>query len=75
MCVAGYRKGKDLEKGVLGKRIPECRVPVFGSRVSCLGFGGWGSVFYYYGEVPRGEKMLYAGTDPESYTAKNTIVY
>ena len=27
------------------------------------------------GEVPRGEKMLYSGTDPESYITKHTLVY
>jgi len=27
------------------------------------------------GEVPRGEKTLYAGTDPESYITEYTIVY
>jgi len=27
------------------------------------------------GEVPRGEKMLYSGTDPESYTTECTSVY
>jgi len=27
------------------------------------------------GEVPRGEKMLYSGTDPESYIAEYTLVY
>ena len=26
------------------------------------------------GEVPRGEKMLYAGTDPESYITEYTCV-
>jgi len=26
------------------------------------------------GEVPRGEKMLYAGTDPESYVTRYTLV-
>ena len=27
------------------------------------------------GEVPRGEKMLYSGTDPESYITEYTQVY
>ena len=27
------------------------------------------------GEVPRGEKMLYSGTDPESYITEYTLVY
>ena len=27
------------------------------------------------GEVPRGEKILYAGTDPESYITQYTLVY
>jgi len=27
------------------------------------------------GEVPRGEKMLYSGTDPESYITDHTLVY
>ena len=27
------------------------------------------------GEVPRGEKMLYAGTEPESYITECTLVY
>ena len=27
------------------------------------------------GEVPRGEKMLYSGTDPESYITDYTLVY
>jgi len=27
------------------------------------------------GEVPRGEKMLYPGTDPESYISEYTLVY
>ena len=27
------------------------------------------------GEVPREEKMLYSGTDPESYITEHTIVY
>jgi len=27
------------------------------------------------GEVPRGEKMLYLGTDPESYITEYTLVY
>ena len=27
------------------------------------------------GEVPRGEKMLYSGTDPESYITECTLVY
>ena len=26
-------------------------------------------------EVPRGEKMLYFGTDPESCITENTLVY
>jgi hypothetical protein len=26
-------------------------------------------------EVPRGEKMLYSGTDPESYITDHTLVY
>jgi len=26
-------------------------------------------------EVPRGEKMLYSGTDPESYITEYTLVY
>ena len=25
--------------------------------------------------VPRGEKMLYSGTDPESYITEDTLVY
>ena len=28
-----------------------------------------------YGEVPRREKMLYSGTDPESYITEYTLVY
>ena len=28
-----------------------------------------------FGEVPRGEKMLYSGTDPESYITEYTLVY
>ena len=31
-----------------------------------------GRKVFFIGEVPRGEKMLYFGTDPESYTAKYT---
>ena len=27
------------------------------------------------GEVPRGEKMLYSGTDPESYITEDTLVH
>jgi len=27
------------------------------------------------GEVPRGEKMLYSGTDPEPYITEYTLVY
>jgi len=27
------------------------------------------------GEVPRGEKMLYSGTDPESYITEYALVY
>ena len=27
------------------------------------------------GEVPRGEKMLYSGTDPESYITEYNLVY
>ena len=27
------------------------------------------------GEVPRGEKMLYYGTDPESYITEHTLLY
>ena len=27
------------------------------------------------GEVSRGEKILYPGTDPESYITENTLVY
>ena len=27
------------------------------------------------GEVSRGEKMLYSGTEPESYTTEYTLVY
>jgi len=27
------------------------------------------------GEVPRGEKMLFSGTDPESYITEYTLVY
>jgi len=27
------------------------------------------------GEVPRGEKMLYSGTDPESYITEYTLVH
>ena len=27
------------------------------------------------GEVPRGEKMLYSGTDPKSYITEYTLVY
>ena len=26
------------------------------------------------GEFPRGDKMLYAGTDPESYIAKHILI-
>ena len=29
----------------------------------------------YVGEVPRGEMMLYAGTDPESSITEYTLVY
>jgi len=29
----------------------------------------------YSGEVSRGEKMLYAGTDPELYITEYTLVY
>ena len=32
----------------------------------------WRRVF---GEVPRGEKMLYFGTDAESYITEHTSVY
>ena len=36
-------------------------------------------VFFIYhmasGVVPRGEKMLYSGTDPESYITEYTLVY
>jgi len=28
-----------------------------------------------YGEVSRGERMLYSGTDPESYITEYTLVY
>jgi len=31
--------------------------------------------FQVTGEVSRGEKMLYSGTDPESYITKYTLVY
>ena len=27
------------------------------------------------GEVPRGEKILYSGTDPKSYSTEHTLVY
>jgi len=27
------------------------------------------------GEVPRGERMLFSGTDPESHTTENTLQY
>jgi len=27
------------------------------------------------GEVPRGDNMLYSGTDPESYITEYTLVY
>ena len=27
------------------------------------------------GEVPRGDKMLYSGNDPESYITEYTLVY
>jgi len=27
------------------------------------------------GEVSRGEKMLYSGTDPESYITEYTLIY
>ena len=30
---------------------------------------------YSHGEVPRGEKMLYSGTDPELYIREHTLVY
>ena len=30
---------------------------------------------HLHGEVPRGEKMLYSGTDPESYITDYTLVY
>ena len=30
---------------------------------------------WWGGEVPHGEKMLYSGTDPESYITKYTLVY
>jgi len=28
-----------------------------------------------FGEVPRGEKMLHSGTDPESYITEYALVY
>jgi len=34
----------------------------------------WG-VNRWRDEVPRGEKMLYSGTDPESYITEYTLVY
>ena len=36
---------------------------------------GWLAVRFYRGEVPRGEKMLFSGTDPESYITECTLVY
>ena len=30
--------------------------------------------FIHHIEVPRGEKMLYSGTDPESYITEYTLV-
>ena len=32
-------------------------------------------VSFQFGEVLRGEKMLYSGTDPESYITDYTFVY
>ena len=37
--------------------------------------GGHAVVIDSDGEVPRGEKMLYSGTDPESYITEYTLVY
>ena len=34
-----------------------------------------GRKVFIIGEVPRGEKMLYSGTDPESYITEYTLVY
>ena len=34
-----------------------------------------GLVGWPYGEVSQGEKMLYSGTDPESYITEYTLVY
>ena len=31
--------------------------------------------FRGFGEVSRGDKMLYSGTDPESYITEHTLVY
>ena len=51
------------------------RVSCFVFRVSCLVLtdSRWREVDS--GEVPRGQKMLYPGTDPESYITEYTLVY
>ena len=41
------------------------------AKMSAAGF----QVLDFSGEVSRGEKMLYSGTDPESYNTKHTLLY
>ena len=42
---------------------------------SRFGVSGFDPAGMCSGEVPRGEKMLYSGTDPESYNTEFTLVY
>ena len=34
-----------------------------------------GRKVFFIGEVSRGEKIIYSGTDPESYSTEHTLVY
>ena len=42
---------------------------------SGLGLSHFQCESLYSGEIPRGEKMLYSGADPESYITEYTLAY
>jgi len=60
--VDGDLKGK-LQNRMWHKQDSQGQIPALASRPGTSG------------EVPRGEKMLYSGNDPESYITEFTFVY
>jgi len=60
-CGAGFRGGPSLDMQPLLRRSWH-PTPILFHRL-------------FSGEVPRGEKMLYSGTDPETYITEYTLVY